>query len=398
MDAFRSACDDIGLVGGRLRENLAAQVQSALVARQAKDVVRLTGPTGTGKELVASLLHEMGRRALGRRGEFVRVSCSNLPAGLFESTLFGHKRGAFTGATADAKGLLRQARNGTLLLDEVQNLGWEDQGKLLRLIGEREFRPLGSTTTERTDALIVLVSNVDLVEAAKRGEFRRDLLDRAQAKIILPPLWQRREDVSELAQSFAREAAGERGWVEFEGFTRRALADIEGAVLEKREESVRRLREMVRDLVFGMSEPVEAIESSVLRPHLEAFFDLETIDRDRWDREAIDAGFDQAVERRTAERLAALHGVPEHTLVKLAQIMREVYDALPEGANPVPGSYRNLVSRMNLATKAALWLMSGARNQAEFRRFFGSRSFEMPPKSVAWQIYHELFGEGGSVR
>lgn len=378
-----------------MRENLSAQVQSALVARQAKDVIRLTGPTGTGKELVASLLHEVSRRVLGRRGELVRVSCSNLPAGLFESTLFGHKRGAFTGATADAKGLLRQARNGTLLLDEVQNLGWEDQGKLLRLIGEREFRPLGSTMTERTDAVIVLVSNVDLVEAAKRGEFRRDLLDRAPAKISLPPLWQRREDIGELSQAFAREAAEERGWEEFEGFTRRALADIEGAVLETREESVRRLREMVRDVIFALDEPIDAIESSVLRPHLESFFGLEAIDRDRWDREAIDEGFDLAVERRTAERLAALHGVPEHTLVKLAQILREVYDALPEGENPLPGSYRNLVSRMNLATKAALWLMSGAKNQAEFRRFFGTKPFEMPPKSVAWQIYHELFGEGG---
>jgi len=398
MNAFQSACDDVGLIGSRLRENLAAQVQAALVARHARDIIRLTGPTGTGKELVATLLHEVSRRVLGRRGELVRVSCSNLRPGLFESVLFGHRRGAFTGALADSQGLLSQARNGTLVLDEVHNLSWEDQGKLLRLMGEREYRPLGSTTVERTDALIVLSSNVDLVEAARQGKFRRDLLDRAPAKISLPPLWQRREDIGQLAQAFAREAADDRGWKEFDGFTRRALADIEGAVVEKREESVRRLREFVRDLVFGLEQPVDALESSSIAPHLMSFFQLEALDRDRWDREAIDDRFDRTVERRTAEQLAALHGVPEQTLLKLTEILREVYDSLPGGSKPVPGSYRNLVARMNLATKAALWLMSGARNQAEFRRFFGTKPYEMPPKSVAWQIYHELFGEGGRPR
>lgn len=395
MDAFRDACDTIGLVGSRLRTDLAPQIQSALVARQGKDVIRLTGPTGSGKELVSSLIHETSRKILGRRGELVAVSCSNLPAGLFESTLFGYTRGAFTGATADARGLLAQAQRGTLVLDEVQNLGLEDQGKLLRLIGEREYRPVGSTRLERTDALIVLVSNADLGAAAEQGTFRRDLLDRAPAKIALPPLWKRREDVAELANAFAEEAAKERGWEIFDGFTRRALADIEGAVVQRKEESVRRLREMIRDLVFGLEEPMEVIESSTLEPHLKAFFDLEDLDRDRWDRDAIDSEFDLIVEARTVEKLASLHGVPERTLIKLAKILREVYESLPEGENPVPGSYRNLVARMGLATKAALWLMSGARNQAEFRRFFGTKPFEMPPKSVAWQLYHDLFSEGG---
>lgn len=395
MDAFRIACDTVGLVGSRLRSELSTQLKAALVARQGKDVIRLTGPTGSGKELVSSLIHETSRKVLGRRGEFVAVSCSNLPAGLFESTLFGHARCAFTGATESARGLLPQAQGGTLVLDEVQNLSLEDQGKLLRLIGEREFRPVGATKLERTDALIVLVSNTDLAAAVERGEFRRDLLDRAPAKITLPPLWQRREDVAELAHAFAAEAAKERGWKEFDGFTRRAVADIEGAIVEKKEESVRRLREMIRDLIFGLEEPMEVIESATLEPHLRAFFDLDDVDRDRWDREAIDQEFDLIVEARTVERLASLHGVPEQTLIKLAKILREIYESLPRGENPVPGSYRNLVSRMSLATKAALWLMSGATNQAEFRRFFGTKSFEMPPKSVAWQIYHDLFSEGG---
>lgn len=245
--------------------------------------------------------------------------------------------------------------------------------------------------------MIVLASNADLAAAAARGEFRRDLLDRAPAKIQLPPLWQRREDVAELANAFASEAAEERGWEIFDGFTRRAVADMEGAIVQTKEASVRRLREMVRDLVFGLEEPMEVIESATLEPHLRAFFGLETIDRDAWDREAIDSEFDLVVEARTVERLASLHGVPEQTLIKLAKILREVYESLPQGENPVPGSYRNLVSRMSMATKAALWLMSGATNQAEFRRFFGNKPFEMPPKSVAWQLYHDLFSDGERV-
>lgn len=396
MDAFRIACEEIGLVGSRLQAELATQIQAAVLSRRGKDVVRLTGSTGSGKEFVSALIHQVSRAELDRRGELVEVSCSNLPAGLFESTLFGHRRGAFTGATADTPGLLSRAQGGTLVFDEVQNLSLDDQGRLLRLIGEREYRSVGASSVQRTDAMIVLVSNIDLMEAAEEGRFRRDLLDRAPAKISLPPLWQRREDIGELGQAFAKEAALEREWAEFEGLTRRAVADLEGAVVDTEESSVRRLRELVRDVIFSLPEPALVVDSAVLAPFLETAFGARTSDRDRWDREDFDARFDLALEARTVERLASLHGVPEKTLIHLAKILREVYEALPSGTHPVPGSYRNLVSRMGTATKAALWLMSGATNQAEFRRFFGDKPFEMPPKSVAWQIYHDLFsGERG---
>lgn len=378
-----------------MRHALASQLQTAILARRGRDVVRLTGPTGSGKELVSSIIHRVAVSEFGRGGDLVEVSCSNLPAGLFESTLFGHKRGAFTGATTDSIGLLEKARGGTLVFDEVQNLSLEDQGRLLRLIGEREYRPVGSTSVRTTDAMMVLVSNIDLIEAASAGRFRRDLLDRAPAKVALPPLWQRREDVGELAQSFAMEAAADRGWEDFDGFTRRALADLEGAVVDTQESSVRRLREVVRDAVFSLDDSSHAVESAHLAPHLQSFFGVSLSERDRWDREQLDEGFDLALEARTVARLAELHDLPEGTLVRLAKVLREVYEALPGGENPVPGSYRNLVSRMNMATKAALWLITGATNQAEFRKFFGNRPFEMPPKSVAWQLYHDLFGSTG---
>lgn len=396
MDPILSTCDRIGIVGTRFREEIAAQVQASVLARRGRDTIRVTGSTGTGKELVTALIHEVAKGQLGRGGELVEVNCGNLPEQLFESTLFGHKRGAFTGANTDSKGLLERAQGGTLVLDEVQNLSFEAQGRLLRLIGEREFRPVGSTALQRTDALIVLVSNLDLVQLAGEGKFRRDLLDRAPAKISLMPLWQRREDVGELAQQFALEAASDRGWTDFEGLTRRALADVEGAVVAHQESSVRRLRELIRDAVFFAPEPAPiALESAALEKVLRDFYGTTVAaERDRWDREDLEERFDLAVEAQMVRQIAGLHGIPESTLLKLTRVLRELRDSLTAGEKPMPGSYRNLMARTSLATKAALWILSGAQNQAEFRKFFGEKTHEMPPKSVAWQLFHDVFGEG----
>jgi len=398
MNVFLESFDRLGIVGSRFREETSLQVQAAVLARRGRDAVRISGSTGTGKELIASLVHDVATRELGRSGELVELNCSNLSDTLFESSLFGHKRGAFTGASADQSGLLEQAKGGTLVLDEVQNLSPEAQGRLLRLLGEREYRPVGSTTLKRTDALLVLVSNLDLVKLANEGRFRRDLLDRAPAKIALTPLWQRREDIPELAQSFAREALDDRGWSEVEGPTRRALADIEAALVEAKESSVRRLRELVRDAVFEVQgdAPV-ALESQVFAKALRSFYGTGVENRERWDLQDIEERFDLAVEAQTVARIADLHGLPETTLLKLARVLQELHGSLGTGATAVPASYRNLMARTSLATKAALWLLSGAKNQSEFRRFFGTNSFEMPPKSVAWQIFHDLFPDEGQA-
>lgn len=117
MDAIQIACERIGIVGTRFREDVASQVQSAVLARRGRDTLRVTGPTGSGKELVTALVHEVAKNELGRKGEIVEINCGNLPDSLFESTLFGHRKGAFTGAAADAAGLLERARGGTLVLD-----------------------------------------------------------------------------------------------------------------------------------------------------------------------------------------------------------------------------------------------------------------------------------------
>ena len=123
----------------------------------------------------------------------------------------------FTGADRDFEGFACQAKGGTLVLDEFQSLPLEDQAKLLRFLGEREYRPLGSTGTKKCDAIIILASNQQLDKLVEAGSFRRDLLDRAPAKITLPPLYERKGDIAELAQKFAMEAGRDLEADEFLG-------------------------------------------------------------------------------------------------------------------------------------------------------------------------------------
>jgi len=167
---------------------------------QARSTVLITGESGTGKELIAKAIHE----ASPRNGKpFVTVNSSNIPSELLESELFGHTRGAFTGAVAAKKGLFEVADGGSIFLDEIGDIPPETQVRLLRVIQEREFTPLGDTTPRRVDVRIIAATNIDLREAVKQGTFREDLYYRlAVVPIELPPLRDRREDILPLAQHF----------------------------------------------------------------------------------------------------------------------------------------------------------------------------------------------------
>ena len=168
----------------------------------ARSTVLITGESGTGKELIAKAIHEASPRA-GR--PFVTVNSSNIPTELLESELFGHTRGAFTGAIAAKKGLFEVADGGSIFLDEIGDIPPETQVRLLRVIQEREFTPLGDTTPRRVDVRIIAATNIDLKEAVKHGTFREDLYYRLSVvPIELPPLRDRREDVLPLAQHFIR--------------------------------------------------------------------------------------------------------------------------------------------------------------------------------------------------
>ena len=171
--------------------------------------VLLHGESGTGKELVARAVHFKSPRW---RGPFIAVNCSAIPQGLLESELFGHERGAFTGATERRAGKFEQASGGTLFLDEVGDLPLELQPKLLRVLQEREFSRVGGFETLKMQARIIAATNQDLESAVAARQFREDLYFRLRViPISLPPLRERREDIDELIDYFLDKAVKEMG-------------------------------------------------------------------------------------------------------------------------------------------------------------------------------------------
>jgi DNA-binding NtrC family response regulator len=186
------------LVGGYQVDALVDRV--AKVAQSNISVV-VTGESGTGKELVAREIHRLS----SRRGAFQAINCAALPANLIESELFGYRRGAFSGATADKTGLVRSAHGGTLFLDEVGDMPLEAQAKLLRVLQEKEVLPLGATSAERVDVRVVCATHRDLESQVALSAFRGDLLARLrELSVRLPSLRERREDLYPLVLHFLR--------------------------------------------------------------------------------------------------------------------------------------------------------------------------------------------------
>ena len=213
--------DHYGIIG-RSRTILDVIARAELVA-ESKSTVLVTGETGTGKELVARAIHA---RSAQRNMPLIKVNCAAIPETLLESELFGHVRGAFTGATFTKKGRFALAEGGTIFLDEIGTISLTVQAKLLRVLQDREFEPLGAERTQRVDLRVIAATNRDLRQLVADGKFLEDLFYRLNViPIEMPPLRDRREDIPLLVEHFVKRFA-ERTGKTIDGVDEKAMTEL----------------------------------------------------------------------------------------------------------------------------------------------------------------------------
>jgi two-component system nitrogen regulation response regulator GlnG len=251
--------EDIPLVG---RSHAMQEIYRALARLMPTDLtVMITGESGTGKELVAKALHDYGKR---RQGPFIAVNMAAIPRELIESELFGHEKGAFTGATARSTGRFEQAEGGTLFLDEIGDMPMEAQTRLLRVLQQGEYTTVGGRVPIRTNVRIVAATNKDLRVLIQQGLFREDLYFRLNVvPLRLPPLRERVEDIPDLVRHFFV-------LVEKEGLSRKQL-DVEAMDRVKRYRwpgNVRELENLVRRLAALY--PQDTITGAIIDSELDA--------------------------------------------------------------------------------------------------------------------------------
>ncbi|HVP31583.1 MAG TPA: sigma-54 dependent transcriptional regulator [Myxococcota bacterium] len=282
--------------------------------------VLLTGETGTGKDLVARAIHWHSAR---REGRFVAQNCGALPETLLESELFGHKRGAFTGAMQDKKGLFELADGGTIFLDEIGETSPTMQVRLLRVLQDGELRPLGSGETIKVNVRVIAATNRDLRKEVQEGRFREDLFYRLRVvEIPLPPLRERRTDIPALAHHFLDRATARMGR-SLRGFTQAAMDRLLGHVwsgnVRELENEIERIVALAGDATVVsaemLSEDVRGPTPQIALP--------ETEGPEAWDlNQSLDALKKRMIEGAIARtgsksRAAELLGIPRQSLQKM---------------------------------------------------------------------------------
>jgi len=280
--------------------------------------VLILGESGVGKEKVAQEIHRMSHRA---GGPLVAVDCSSIPETLFESELFGHERGAFTGAAQKKPGLIEQAKGGTLFLDEIGELPPLIQVKLLRVLETRRYRRLGSTSDLQADVRILAATNRDLEGMAQRGEFRQDLWYRLNTIVVsVPPLRERREDIAPLVRHFLMHL----------GCSQRIVKRVSEAAMQQLQEydwpgNVREMRNVIERAILLSGNKVKidtehlALPRSLAATHASTNKITLTFDREPTLAELEQSYLKLLLERRPGSRadLARVMGIGERTLYRL---------------------------------------------------------------------------------
>ncbi len=225
-------------------------LQTVSMAAPTRATVLLQGESGTGKELFARAIHDQSER---RDKPFIKLNCAALPEGLVESALFGHEKGAFTGAIKRVEGAFERANRGTLLLDEISEMRLDLQAKLLRVLQEQEFERVGGTAPIKVDVRIIATTNRDLAMEADHGTFRQDLYYRLSTiPVLIPPLRERPEDIPLLALRFAMRVAAEMG-KKIEGLSPDALAALQSYPWPG---NVRELQHVIERAVILTPDPI----------------------------------------------------------------------------------------------------------------------------------------------
>jgi len=268
--------------------------------------VLIQGESGTGKEMVARAIHYNSQRA---SAAFVAVNCVAIPENLLESEMFGHVKGAFTGATSDRAGKFRQAQEGTLFLDEVTDIGPDLQGKLLRVLQEHEIEPVGGEATVKVDVRVVAATNRDIMMELREGRFREDLYYRLNVvPIMLPPLRERKEDIPELSTYFVHKFAEEM---------KVEPCVIEPAALRKLQSydwpgNVRELENLIKRIMIMQS------DQAITPEHISIALPMEHIQ----DGAATQSSWDELIEQELRS-LGDTEGLHAHLMEKLEKPLIE---------------------------------------------------------------------------
>jgi len=304
--------------------------------------VLIVGESGTGKELLARTIHRVGPRA---DGPFVAFDCSALAPSLLEAELFGHEKGAFTGASRARRGLFREAHGGTIFLDEIGDIDASVQNKLLRVLQEREIKPVGGDRPVAIDVRVVAATNKDLKALVARGQFREDLYWRlAVVPIQVPPLRERKEDIPQLA---AHILARRRGAAKsFAGSEARYPTQITAKALARLESY--RWPGNIRELENVLSRAAILCDGETIRSH-----DLDMLGLDRPAAASPEAG-DERVELPAIElhRLGDGEGLKDVTDRAVRAVERAaLVAALRRDRNPALAARRLGISRASIYTK-----------------------------------------------